>query len=847
MGIVGKALLKNGLPVASVLVTGHVPMAGESKFRRDLPSAVTLLLVTIEFLVSTSPFFASCLPTYMAHGVSRTLSRNTLLDSHAVRQPAGHQGHEHGRFWSVAYPHGWPWDELSEGPQLRVSSRLRRLPHTYKTVVQNPPSTEPSATRPRPAGHKRGNHSPSFLRLRNDSENEHVDSTQVAGEGSREDPWSSFNTASELREDGDGNLLLLRKPHSYTSSEEMSDMVPEAGVDGEPDASGDIPADQQGGEDKQDEGGLSSAKPMVLPVPEAAGGNSVSTDTLPSRTEETGLSWPDVGREALRGSSAYGTQQSPSEEESHGVKPGFNESQDVTGSSATGEFADRALLGGPERSNETYSAQETETTGEGPDSERDSGLAKRNILAEDDTALGAVPVLFPQDMAVPDFETDGFVVPGNITVSLYHKVLAESIDASRRANGGRLPVIHVRWHPQESFVESAAQIFNDEGKPYFYVVAGEYTQTPIRRMGFFQTSSVTSVGPLQWPIPKGENGKDTRECPFFLPHLDQLIDSSLNITSASASTFTKTDADDTEDSKREIENLLLRWIPYGLTRIVEHGAQADTLSDGRNHVHVIRTVREFVTALQQKMPESPVKTVDGRDVVVVVNDRRPELELLLERAMDFAPSGTPVIVTDTEAFVPENILPRIRSRSRAGERIHFVVFGIGRYGQLPLNAAFLDRAVLRVPRATDIDAFVQRHSDSSPPEEKSLPKRNSPDDKEESFLPDEEPFAADNFLILNPFTEFLMRFNYTEVDNVAGYAEALTRELQHVPITFFYRNETRRVAVVLLTDFPEAESVFLTSLLKLNVIVQVTIAVAMIIGLLACLCMCRMMYLLKSR
>ncbi|KEP66871.1 UNVERIFIED_CONTAM: hypothetical protein HHA_271270 [Hammondia hammondi] len=846
MGIVGRALLNNGLPVASVLVTGHVPMARESKFRRDRPSAVTLLLVTIEFLVSSFPFFALCLPTYVAHGVSRTLSRNTLLDSHAVRQAAGRQGHEDGRFWSVSYPYSWSGDELSEGPQLRVSSRFRSLRHTHKTVVQNPPSTELSAIRTRPADRKRENSSPSFLRLRNNSENEQADSAQVAGEGSREDP-SSINTATEPREDGEGNPLLPGKPHLYTYSEETSDMLPEAGVDGEPDVSGDIPADQQGGEDKQDEGGLSSAKPTVLPVPEAAGGKSFSTDALPSRTEETGLSWPNVGREAIRGSSAYGTQQSPSEEERHGVEPGSNESQGITGSSATGEFADRPLLGGPERSNETFSVQETETAAEGPDSERDSMLAKRNILAEEDTALGVVPVPFPQDMALPDFETDGFVVPGNITVSLYHKALAESIEASRRANGGRLPVIHVRWHPQESFVESAAQIFNDEGKPYFYVVAGEYTQTPIRRMGFFQTSSVTSVGPLQWPIPKGGNGKDTRVCPFFLPHLDQLIDSSLNITSASASTSAETDANDTENPKREMENLLLRWIPYGLTRIVEHGAQADALSNGRNHVHVIRTVREFVTTLQQTMPESPVKTVDGRDVVVVVNDRRPELELLLERAMDFAPSGTPVIVTDTEAFVPESILPRIRSRSRAGERIHFVVFGIGRYGQLPLNAAFLDRAVLRVPRATDIDAFVQRHSDSSPPEEKNLPKQNGPDDKEESFLHDEVSSASDNFLILNPFTEFLMRFNYTEVDNVAGYAEALTRELQHVPITFFYRNETRRVAVVLLTDFPEAESVFLTSLLKLNVIVQVTIAVAMIIGLLACLCMCRMMYLLKSR
>lgn len=61
------------------------------------------------------------------------------------------------------------------------------------------------------------------------------------------------------------------------------------------------------------------------------------------------------------------------------------------------------------------------------------------------------------------------------------------------------------------------------------------------------------------------------------------------------------------------------------------------------------------------------------------------------------------------------------------------------------------------------------------------------------------------------------------------------------------RNETRRVAIVLLTDFPEAENAFPSGLVKLTMIVQATIAVAMIIAFLTCLCMCRMMYLLKSR
>lgn len=72
--------------------------------------------------------------------------------------------------------------------------------------------------------------------------------------------------------------------------------------------------------------------------------------------------------------------------------------------------------------------------------------------------------------------------------------------------------------------------------------------------------------------------------------------------------------------------------------------------------------------------------------------------------------------------------------------------------------------------------------------------------------------------------------------------------VRSVGVLFFLnRNETRRVVVVLLTEYPEAESLLFAGLMKLNVIVQSTIAVAMIIGLLACLCMCRMMFLLKSR
>lgn len=241
----------------------------------------------------------------------------------------------------------------------------------------------------------------------------------------------------------------------------------------------------------------------------------------------------------------------------------------------------------------------------------------------------------------------------------------------------------------------------------------------------------------------------------------------------------------------------------------------------------------------------------------------------------------------------------------------YVVFGFGRYGQLPLNTAFLDRSVLRIPKSTDIEAFIQRFADppAAPPsstststsrpsssssssssvdkvasgdsekreldrtstadagggrnssadgherlqagEERTKKKKkeetdsNQEDSKTEenfdeehpgvhpdgntageetasldpSFLESHEKAAGaptetnkkeqkkteknremserdrkleedidhHNFLILNPFNEFLMRFNYTEVDNITSYAEELTKELRHSPLTFQHK------------------------------------------------------------
>ncbi|KAL8273894.1 hypothetical protein Esti_002217 [Eimeria stiedai] len=101
--------------------------------------------------------------------------------------------------------------------------------------------------------------------------------------------------------------------------------------------------------------------------------------------------------------------------------------------------------------------------------------------------------------------------------------------------------------------------------------------------------------------------------------------------------------------------------------------------------------------------------------------------------------------------------------------------------------------------------------------------------------------------ILNPFEEYVLRFNYTEVSDVRSYAEELASELQGVPLSMTIRGEAHRVAIMILADPPETEAELGPTWGRLDRIIHVAIAVAMIIAMLCCLCMWRLMNLLKQR
>ncbi|KAL8434362.1 hypothetical protein ACSSS7_003222 [Eimeria intestinalis] len=101
--------------------------------------------------------------------------------------------------------------------------------------------------------------------------------------------------------------------------------------------------------------------------------------------------------------------------------------------------------------------------------------------------------------------------------------------------------------------------------------------------------------------------------------------------------------------------------------------------------------------------------------------------------------------------------------------------------------------------------------------------------------------------ILNPFEEYVLRFSYTEVSDIRSYAEELAFELQGVQLSMSIRGEAHRVAIMILADPPETEAELGPTWARLDRIIHVAIAVAMIIAMLGCLCMWRLMHLLKQR
>lgn len=285
----------------------------------------------------------------------------------------------------------------------------------------------------------------------------------------------------------------------------------------------------------------------------------------------------------------------------------------------------------------------------------------------------------------------------------------------------------------------------------------------------------------------------------------------------------------------------------------------------------------------------------------------------------------------------------------------FVVLAIGSQWPVPLEFAFLDRAVLRVPKASDIHTFVQHKQDElqeawaaeteaaalhrehmrrrrelyaklqlyyEAPQETEMESGDQQDTETLQGSRDAEvhadgassgvstdnsggslqhvtdgdsEYSSDFFFpsasagddqqeavfILDPFEEYILRFNYTEVGDPKSYAEALAAELQGVPLSMSirceyqlvrdsqtklhaadivlyvcmhccvglcsFRGETHRVALMILSEPPEVEADVGPTWARLDKLIHVVLGVSMIVALLCCLCMWRLMHLLKHR
>ncbi|CDJ45836.1 hypothetical protein, conserved [Eimeria brunetti] len=222
------------------------------------------------------------------------------------------------------------------------------------------------------------------------------------------------------------------------------------------------------------------------------------------------------------------------------------------------------------------------------------------------------------------------------------------------------------------------------------------------------------------------------------------------------------------------------------------------------------------------------------------------LQWSINRQLHSNPSGgTPVFVESSEGLDPRNLLMRLGDERIAGRKMcafskirlpdivlkfmscrlasAFVLFALGESELVPMNSAFLDRAVLRVPKADDIKSFLKRKQEEAAEELEY--------EREELKEMQGRMEARKEHLLGSSFLVFLRE----------GFGrEWSTRSLKS-------KGEPHRVAVMILSDPPETATELGPAWVRLNRLIHMAIAISMFVGLLCCLCMWRLMLLLKQR
>ncbi|KAL8450658.1 hypothetical protein Emag_003098 [Eimeria magna] len=354
---------------------------------------------------------------------------------------------------------------------------------------------------------------------------------------------------------------------------------------------------------------------------------------------------------------------------------------------------------------------------------------------------------------------------------------------------------------------------------------------------------------------------------------------------------------------RKAASPFLRWVPFGLTRKFTAYKQSSVQATGverqvaAEHPEAQRENEQlFVEALSRELPQKWLEAPDGRRVVIVLNDRIAEcrnlLNLALKRSafvvlaignswqvpLSFAFFDRAVLrvpkADDIRSFLKrkEDEAEAVWTEERqelAQVRDHMVRHKQhlleleGKLQEAPQDQS--ESSIEKQEKVVDQDQRIAVLPETSGESKQSLVAASSLDtgasgvtasteatdlgtgslDQLHSHQPKMEENAP--VFILNPFEEYVLRFSYTEVSDVRSYAEELAFELQGVPLSMSIRGEAHRVAIMILADPPETEAELGPTWARLDRIIHVVIAVAMIIAMLCCLCMWRLMHLLKQR
>ncbi|KAF8817965.1 hypothetical protein IE077_002493 [Cardiosporidium cionae] len=181
----------------------------------------------------------------------------------------------------------------------------------------------------------------------------------------------------------------------------------------------------------------------------------------------------------------------------------------------------------------------------------------------------------------------------------------------------------------------------------------------------------------------------------------------------------------------------------------------------RNRIAGPKTITSFDSLLQKHLPSNPLISPDGD-------------------------GGTPVLRTNSDGQKLKYSIKQLKFASSTADNVN---------GNLPMDQAFIDHDLVRIPTAEDLRKFAQAELDA-----------------------DGKKFSSSSLLptmtiTYNQFEHLDTRFNYSVAHSMKEYTEKLVMQLKHNPINLYQKGTSRKysMAVIIISVSPEEK----TELLKL--------------------------------